>query len=107
LAGDLDAVTMKALHGDAAKRYPSVEALRLDLERWCEGRPVGAQPASIAYRAGKFYLRHRLAVWSGSIALSSILVLAAAAVYAGLKAQSESSRAIESRDFVVDLFRLA
>ncbi|MEO5882864.1 MAG: serine/threonine-protein kinase [Caldimonas sp.] len=107
LAGDLDAVTMKALHGDAAKRYPSVEALRLDLERWCEGRPVGAQPASIGYRAGKFYLRHRLGVWSGSIALSSILALSAAAVYAGLKAQSESSRAIASRDFVVDLFRLA
>ena len=107
LAGDLDAVTLKALHGDTARRYPSVEALRLDLERWCEGRPVGAQPASIAYRAGKFYLRHRLGVWSGGLALSSIVALGAAAVYAGLKAQSESSRAIASRDFVVDLFRLA
>ena len=107
LAGDLDAVTAKALHGDAARRYPSVEALRLDLERWCEGRPVGAQPASLAYRAGKFYLRHRLGFWASALALSSILTLGGATVYAGLKARTESSRAIASRDFVVDLFRLA
>jgi serine/threonine-protein kinase len=107
LAGDLDAVAAKALHGETARRYPSVEALRLDLERWCEGRPVDAQPASVAYRAGKFYLRHRLGVWSGGLAISSILVLGIAAVVAGLKAQSESARAIASRDFVVDLFRMA
>jgi serine/threonine-protein kinase len=107
ISGDLDAVTGKALHGETAGRYLTVEALRLDLERWCEGLPVAAQPAKIAYRARKFYLRHRLAVWSGGIAASSILVLGATAVVAGLKAQNESGRAIASRDFVVDLFRLA
>ncbi len=107
LSGDLDAVAGKALHGETAGRYPSVEALRLDLERWCEGRPVEAQPASVAYRARKFYLRHRLGVLSGTLALSSIVVLGVVTVFAGLKAQSESGRAIASRDFVVDLFRLA
>jgi serine/threonine protein kinase/tetratricopeptide (TPR) repeat protein len=107
LAGDLDAVSGKALSGEIARRYASVEALRNDLDRWCEGRPVLARPASAGYRARKFYLRHKLGVWSGAISVSAVLGLTVATVVAGLKAQSESGRAIASRDFVVELFRLA
>ncbi|MEO8526745.1 MAG: protein kinase [Caldimonas sp.] len=107
LSGDLDAVSGKALSGEIARRYASVEALRNDLDRWCEGRPVLARPASAGYRARKFYLRHKLGVWSGAISVSAVLGLTIATVVAGLKAQSESVRAIASRDFVVELFRLA
>ena len=107
LAGDLDAVSGKALSGEIAHRYASVEALRNDLDRWCEGLPVLARPTSAGYRARKFYLRHTLGVWSGAIAVSAVLGLTAATVLAGLKAQSESERAIASRDFVAKLFALA
>ena len=107
LSGDLDAVTCKALSGDTPRRYASVEALRLDVDRWCEGRPVRAQPAKLAYRMRKFYLRHRFGVLSGAVAVSAVLALGIATVVAGLRAQTESGRAIASRDFVIDLFRLA
>ena len=107
LRGDLDAVSCRALGNEIATRYASVEAFRADLDRWCQGRPVLARRASTGYRARKFYLRHKLAVWSGGIAATAVLVLTVATVFAGLKAQSESARAIASRDFVVDLFRVA
>jgi serine/threonine-protein kinase len=68
---------------------------------------VLAQPASLAYRARKFYLRHRLGVWSGTAAACSVIGLGAATVMTGIRAQTESGRAIASRDFVVQLFRLA
>jgi serine/threonine protein kinase/tetratricopeptide (TPR) repeat protein len=107
LSGDMDAVTCKALGNDIARRYASIEAFRADLDRWCQGRPVLARRASAGYRVRKFYLRHKLGVWAGGLAMASVLGLTVATVLAGLRAQSESARAVASRDFVVDLFRVA
>jgi serine/threonine protein kinase/tetratricopeptide (TPR) repeat protein len=42
LSGDLDRIVMKALRKDARQRYPSAAALREDLTRHLEGRPVSA-----------------------------------------------------------------
>ncbi len=61
VAGDLDAIVMKALRSDAAERYRSVAALAEDLSLYLEGRPVGARPASWPYRAAKLLKRHRVA----------------------------------------------
>ncbi len=44
LAGDLDAVVAKARQPDPARRYPSAEALREDLERRRRHLPLGARP---------------------------------------------------------------
>ena len=92
---------------ETARRYRSVEALRSDLDRWRAGRPIVARPSSLAYRARKFYVRHRLGVWSAGVALSAIVGLLVATVIAGLAAQSEAKRAIASRGFIMDMFRIA
>ena len=107
LSGDMDAVACKALGNEIARRYASVEAFRADLDRWSQRHPVLARRSSASYRARKFYLRHKLAVLSGGISATAVLGLTVATVFAGLKAQSESARAIASRDFVVDLFSVA
>ena len=60
LAGDLNAVVLKALARDPARRYASVEALDADLARWLAGRPVAAHPPSKAYAFAKFASRHPL-----------------------------------------------
>ena len=106
-AADLDAVVMKALAKEAERRYPSADAMATDLLRWSEGRPVEAQPPSVAYRARRFVLRHRLGVSLGSIALVALVGLTATAVVFGLRAREESQRAVAAREFVQDMFRQA
>lgn len=46
LPGDLEAVCLKCLEKDAARRYPTVRALQEDLHRYLAGDPVHAQPPS-------------------------------------------------------------
>ncbi len=58
LRGDLDIIVVKALEHDPARRYPSAEALALDLGNYLEGRPISAQPASAWVRARKFGRRN-------------------------------------------------
>ncbi len=73
LAGELDWVLRKALATDAAMRYPTAAALRDDLLRYVSGHPVEARPATLPYRARKFFERNRMAVLAGatfSIALA-------------------------------------
>lgn len=73
VAGDLDAIVMKALRSDATERYRSVAALAEDLRLYLEGRPVGARSASWPYRAAKVLKRHRVA------SLAALIVTLAAA----------------------------
>ena len=97
-AADLDAVVMKALAKEPARRYPSAEAMRSDLVRWSERRPVEAQVPSAAYRARRFVLRHRLGVTLASVGLFALLALTGTAIVLGLQAREESVRAIAARD---------
>lgn len=60
LPADLRGVLSRATEDQPARRYPTVEALRADLARWRDGRPVLAAPDRWHYRAGKFIRRHRL-----------------------------------------------
>lgn len=61
LAGDLDAIVMKALRKEAGARYSSVGQLAQDLDHFLEGRPVGARRGGNIYRLRKFVTRHRAA----------------------------------------------
>lgn len=62
LAGDLDAIVLKALRSDPAARYASVSALAEDLRRFRDGLPVLARRLTFRYRAGRFLRRHAAAV---------------------------------------------
>lgn len=73
LAGDLDAVVLKALRKDPEDRYPSAEAFARDMESFLQGRPVEAREGATFYRAKKFVLRHRLAM--GMAAIMALLVI--------------------------------
>ncbi len=60
LAGDLDAIVMRAMHKDPPARYASVEQLAADIEHYLQGWPVLARGASARYRLRKFLHRHRV-----------------------------------------------
>jgi WD40 repeat protein len=71
---DLETICLKCLEKNPAKRYGSAEALADDLERWLEGAPIQARPAST---------RERLVKWAKRRpAVSALLGVAAALVVA-------------------------
>ena len=104
LRGDLDAIVLRAMHKDPARRYASVDALIEDLRRFTEGLPVQARRDSLGYRAGKFVRRHRVAVGMGSLALLALLGGLAATLWEARAARREAATANAVTDFVVGLF---
>jgi hypothetical protein len=73
LQGDLDNILLKTLEKPVDRRYPSVEALSVDIRAYLGGYPVSARPAGQAYRAGKFVRRNRAAVAAGAVAVLALL----------------------------------
>jgi serine/threonine-protein kinase len=107
LAGDLDNIVLKAMGKRPEQRYPSVEALALDLHRYLDGKPVLARPQRLAYRIGKYAGRHR---WALSTAVLVVMVLFTSigiVAWQAQQAQQDSARAQAMQDFVVGLFENA
>jgi len=72
LPGDLDAICLKCLEKEPARRYPTAAALADDLERALRGEPIFAQPSTATQRVRKWVRRHP--------ARSGLIVTAALAV---------------------------
>ena len=101
---DLDRVLLKSLERDPSRRYHSAAEFAGDIERYLEGFPVEARPASWSYVAGRFIRRHRLA--SAAVAVFLTMLTAAIAEMAVLtrRAQVEAKTANQISDFLVDIF---
>ncbi len=76
--GELDWIVMRALEKDRQRRYPTANALAMDVARYLGGEPVVAAPPGAAYRARKFVRRHRAGVL-GAAAVAAVLVVGAIA----------------------------
>ncbi|MBV6522072.1 MAG: Serine/threonine-protein kinase PknD [Gemmatimonadaceae bacterium] len=107
LAGDLDTIVARALHKDPDRRYPSVDALLDDLERYRAGLPVRARPDSRIYRLRKFTRRHALGLGAAGALALAIAAGVVSTIWQARSARDEARKARETRDFVVDLFRSA
>ena len=103
LAGDLDAIALKALRAEPESRYRSAAAFADDLRRWLAGEPVEARRGSRRYRLAKRIARHRV-----SIAAGAAVVLALAAGLAVAMVQRSRALAAQARaeETVADLHRL-
>ncbi len=71
LAGDVDAIVLKALRKEPEQRYGTAAELARDLRRHLRGMPVRARKGTTSYRAGKF-LRRR---WKEIAAAAVVLTL--------------------------------
>jgi hypothetical protein len=108
LAGDLDAIALKALRKEPRERYPSVEALRRDVAAFLEHRPVGARRGTRSYRVRKYVQRHRTAVAaSAMLAVSMTGGLVGVGVQARIAAgERDRAREAESRAQAIREFLL-
>ncbi|MEA2544454.1 MAG: eukaryotic-like serine/threonine-protein kinase, partial [Acidobacteriaceae bacterium] len=113
LRGDLDAIVLKALEKDRARRYASAAGLAADINRYLHNEPVVAHPPSTAYRARKYVRRHRLGV---AVAAIGILLLAGFAIVQSVevqhiarerdRAQRERDRADRVTQFMTGIFKV-
>ncbi len=91
IRGDLDAIIAKALRTEPARRYATVEALKVDVERVLRGEPVAAREGARIYVLGRLLRRYR---W-GAAAVAAIFLSLAGGL--GLAAW-QAHRAAEERD---------
>jgi serine/threonine protein kinase/Tfp pilus assembly protein PilF len=87
IAGDLDAIVLRAMRRTAQDRYASVADLAADIERHLAFKPVRARAGTRTYRARRFLRRNRLAAGSAVIVT---LALIAAVVGISLKARESA-----------------
>ncbi len=107
LPRDLGAILRRALADDPADRYENAGALRRDLVRVLERRPVEALPRTAWYAGRLFARRHALA-----LSVAALVLLAAAAavvqiVQARRATQHEASRAGEIAALLAGAFDAA
>ncbi len=114
LRGDLDWIAMKALDPDRTRRYETVNAFAVDIERYLNSEPVGARPPSTWYRVSRFTRRHRTGVVAGMVVTVALLVGLSVAAMGLVKArraeaaarrEAETSRQVAA--FVTGLFQVS
>lgn len=84
---DLDVLCLTAMHKDAQRRYPTVEALVRDIDHYLKDEPLEARPDSARYRMGKFTRRH----WR-SVSITAALLLFVVALVAFYTSRLASAR---------------
>jgi non-specific serine/threonine protein kinase/serine/threonine-protein kinase len=93
LRGDLDAVVLKSLEKERARRYGSVSDLAADVRRHLQHQPVTATVPTVAYRLRKFVRRHRLGVSAGATIALLLVVLTIASAVQSARLARERDRA--------------
>ena len=107
LAGDLDAIVMRACALDTGNRYRSVEALSADIRRYLERKPVLARDGGRLYRLGKGLRRN----WQAALLVSGAAVVLAIFLVGLLEtrrqAREEADIARQVSNFMVGIFETA
>ena len=97
LKGDLDNIVLKALRKEPEGRYQTVEQFSADIWRFVDGMPVLARPATLSYRASKFYSRNKVSVWAAALILISLFAGIAVAVSQANAARAQARIAADAQ----------
>ncbi|HUY35180.1 MAG TPA: serine/threonine-protein kinase [Pirellulales bacterium] len=71
----LEAIVLRAMAREPARRYPSARALADDLERWMADEPVSAHRGAWSERLARWARRHRRGVQAAAVALVAITII--------------------------------
>ena len=97
LAGDLDAICLRAMEPEPERRYRSAQQLCDDVGRYLRGLPVEARLPTFGYRAGKFLRRHALTAAATLVLLLSLGGGLGAAMWQGQRAERSAGEADAAR----------
>jgi eukaryotic-like serine/threonine-protein kinase len=100
LRGDLDAVALRALEKDRARRYASPADLAADIQRYLNNEAVLAVAPSAAYRARKFARRYRGPLITAAAFVLVLMVAAAVSIRQSIRANREAAIARAVSDFL-------
>src|SRR5450631_363122 len=98
IEGDLDAITMKALEKERARRYGTPSELAADIGRHLRNEPVVARPPSTTYRFGKYLKRHRVGVGVSAGLFALVVAFAVAMGVQARRTALERDRANRERE---------
>jgi len=104
LRGDLDAIVGRAMRKEPKRRYSSVAEFADDIRHHLAGRPVLARRGTLAYRAGKFARRHRIALAAAAVAAIALAGGVLATLREARRARAAEANAQQRYD---DLRKLA
>lgn len=102
LQGDLDWIVMKALEKDRQRRYDTAKGFAVDVERYLNDEAVFARPPSTLYLLRKTARKHKSAVITGGVALTSLLAILVGLGYLYFRerdlreSENSAARALES-----------
>lgn len=74
LPRDVETIVQTCMAKEPARRYASARDLATDLQRFLDGEPIAARPASLAYRMGRKLAKHRAVAAVVTAALAVALV---------------------------------
>ena len=100
LAGDLDAIVLKAMQKDPQQRYASPDHLSEDIRRYLEIMPIKARPDTPGYRFTKLIRRNRAASIAASV-LSVAMVVTTVASYTYAQSSKVERRSEATRDLTL------
>ncbi|MGE0460462.1 MAG: protein kinase [Vicinamibacterales bacterium] len=103
ITADLDRVTLAALEKEPLLRYPSVRALREEIDRVLEGRPLASRSHQWVYRFRLFVGRNRMAAALAALLIIAVLTGGGIAVRNAIERARLEARAGELERFVVML----
>jgi serine/threonine-protein kinase len=112
LRGDLDAIILAALRTEPERRYPSAADMAEDVARYLARKPVLARPDTLAYRGKRFASRHPalVAAMCGAVLVAAGYMITLERHAAQVEterdiARTESAKAEQVSNFLMDLFR--
>ncbi len=98
LKREVDWIVLKALEKDRNRRYQSARDFADDIRRYLNDEPVKACPPSASYRLRKTAKRHRLALITGAMIFSVLIIGAGVSVWQARQAVAERKMANEEKE---------
>lgn len=98
IRGELDWIVMRALEKDRARRYQSAADLADEIDRYLDGQPIAAGPASGWYRLRKTFARHRAALATAAAIALALVVGTGISTWQAIRARQAEAVASQERE---------